>query len=321
MLVVEKLLPVAAWAADTFIGDPRSRLHPVVLIGNMISLIEKKLRRPDDSSSRKRKQWAGLLLVALVLSIVYTATWLIMAVVNSFGAITGFIGGALLLSFTITPRSLAEAGLEIKRLLENGNLEQARYKVGWVVGRDTDTLSVPEITRATVETVAENIVDGIIAPLFFFAVGGVPLAFLYRAVNTLDSMIGYKNDKYRDFGMIAARVDDIFNFIPARITGILLIIAVLTLRYDALRAVRTIWRDASKHPSPNSGIPEAGVAGALGVQLGGLNYYGGVPSDRARMGDRIYELAPGHIAQTIKLMHVVTALFIVIITVITLSEV
>jgi adenosylcobinamide-phosphate synthase len=221
------------------------------------------------------------------------------------------VGGAVLLAFTMTPRSLAEAGREIKRYLDAGDLEQARFKVGWIVGRDTARLDTAEVTRATVETVAENIVDGIISPLFYAFIGGVPLAFLYRAVNTLDSMVGYKNDKYRDFGMVAARVDDVFNYIPARITGLLLIVAAVFLGLDACRAAKAILRDAAKHPSPNSGIAEAGVAGALGIRLGGLNYYGGVPSLRAHMGDPLHETAPIHITRTIRLMYTVTILFVV----------
>ena len=142
-----------------------------------------------------------------------------------------------------------------------------------------------------------------------------PWRFLYRAVNTLDSMVGYKNDKYLHFGMISARIDDVFNYIPARITGVLLVMAAFILSYDGRGALRAIRRDAGKHPSPNSGISEAGVAGALGIQLGGLNYYGGVPSLRAFMGDGEKILAPVHIEQTIRIMYMVTLLFIMLVTI------
>jgi adenosylcobinamide-phosphate synthase len=227
--------------------------------------------------------------------------------------LAGFAGGAVLLSFAITPRSLAEAGREIKDYLLAGDLVQARTKVGWIVGRDTDSLDEAGATRATVETVAENIVDGIVSPLFYAAIGGVPLAFLYRAVNTLDSMVGYKNEKYLHFGMVAARVDDVFNYIPARLTGLLIIIAAFILRYDAKGAMKTILRDAAKHPSPNSGIPEAAVAGALGIRLGGLNYYGGVASFRAYMGEPYKPLVAKHIQQTTQLMALVTGLTVVVV--------
>ena len=307
---MDNYLPVAALILDTAIGDPRSRFHPVVLIGNLIAFFESILLKPAKSS--RYKIITGVLLVCLVLSITYTSVWLIMFALSLLGPIYAFIGGALALSFTISPRSLAEAGNEIKNYMLNGDLTQARFKVGWIVGRDTDKLDTGEITRATVETVAENIVDGIISPLFYFLIGGVPLAFLYRAVNTLDSMVGYRNAKYLDFGMPAARLDDIFNYIPARITGVLIIIISFVLRYNATSALKSIMRDAPKHPSPNSGITEAGVAGALGIRLGGLNYYGGVPSLRAYMGVEINKLEPLHIEKTIKLMNGTTLLFIIL---------
>lgn len=307
---MDKYIPIAALILDTAIGDPRSRFHPVVLIGNLIAFFEKFLLKPAKSS--RYKVITGALLVSLVLSITYLSVWLLMFVLNSLGPIYAFTGGALALSFTISPRSLAEAGNEIKNYMLTGDLTQARFKVGWIVGRDTDKLDTGEITRATVETVAENIVDGIISPLFYFLIGGVPLAFLYRAVNTLDSMVGYKNTKYLDFGMPAARLDDIFNYIPARITGVLIVIIAFLLRYNATLALKSILRDASKHPSPNSGISEAGVAGALGIRLGGLNYYGGVASLRAYMGIEANKLEPVHIERTIKLMYGTTLLFIIL---------
>ena len=195
-------------------------------------------------------------------------------------------------------------------------MEQARFKVGWIVGRDTQRLDEREVTRATVETVAENIVDGIISPLVYFAIGGAPLAFLYRAVNTLDSMVGYKNDKYLYFGRVAARVDDVFNYVPARLTGVLLVIAAFLLGYNAKGAAKMIWRDAAKHPSPNSGIAEAGVAGALGVRLGGLNYYGGVASQRAYMGDEVNRLSAVYIQKTVYMMYVATVIGVLLITLI-----
>lgn len=306
MLSTAKYLPGLAIVLDTLIGDPRSGWHPVVLIGGLIAALEKRLLRPGAAPAAKR--WAGLVLVAAVLAVSYAAAWLIVAALTALHPLAALGGGALLLSFAVSPRSLAAAGREIQACLEAGDLETARAKVGWIVGRDTDRLDTAEVTRATVETVAENITDGIVAPLFYAALGGAPLAILYRAANTLDSMVGYKNDKYRDFGLVAARTDDVLNYIPARFTGLLVVIAAAFLRFDARGAVRTIWRDAARHPSPNSGIPEAGVAGALGVQLGGLNYYGGVPSLRARMGEPRRDLAPGDIAATTRIMYTVTAL-------------
>jgi adenosylcobinamide-phosphate synthase len=307
---MEIYLLAAALAFDTLIGDPRVAFHPVVLIGKLIAWLEKQLYSRNHSDCRQKAAGGGL--GVFVLSGVYGVTWLFTEFLHTISPGAGFWGSAFLLSFTISPRSLAEAGLEIKNYLQSGDLSQARYKVGWIVGRDTENLSTSEITRATVETVAENIVDGIISPLFYAAIGGVPLAFMYRAVNTLDSMVGYKNERYINFGMIAARVDDIFNYIPARLNGVLLILAAFLLGYQAREAARAIKQDAAKHPSPNSGIAEAGVAGALGIRLGGLNYYGGVASPHAVMGHGRNELKPAHISQTIKIMYTVTLLFITI---------
>ncbi|KYZ76720.1 adenosylcobinamide-phosphate synthase [Anaerosporomusa subterranea] len=308
---VQALIPLFAVLIDTVVGDPRSKWHPVVLIGNLIATLERVLRKPD--ASVQRQHWAGAILVCLVLGMVYSVVKDLLYILELLHPLAGFTGGAVLLSFAITPRSLAEAGCEIKDYLLAGDLVQARAKVGWIVGRDTDSLDEASATRATVETVAENIVDGIVSPLFYAAIGGVPLAFLYRAVNTLDSMVGYKNEKYLHFGMVAARVDDVFNYIPARLTGLLVIIAAALLRYDAKGAMKTILRDAAKHPSPNSGIPEAAVAGALGIRLGGLNYYGGVASFRSYMGEPHKPLVAQHIQQTTQLMALVTSLTVVVV--------
>jgi adenosylcobinamide-phosphate synthase len=296
---------------DTVVGDPRSKWHPVVLIGNLIAALESVLRKPG--ASVQRQYWAGAILVCLVLGMVYSVARDLMHGLEQLHPLAGVAGGAILLSFAITPRSLAEAGREIRGYLAAGDLAAARAKVGWIVGRDTDCLDEAGVTRATVETVAENIVDGIVSPLFYAAIGGVPLALLYRAVNTLDSMVGYKNERYLHFGMVAARVDDVFNYIPARLTGLLLVIAAALLGYDAKAAIKAIWRDAARHPSPNSGIPEAAVAGALGIRLGGLNYYGGVASCRAYMGEPRNPLAAQHIQQTIYLMVLVTGLTVVVV--------
>ena len=209
----------------------------------------------------------------------------------------------------------AQYSARIQEQLLAGDLPEARRLVGQIVGRDTQDLDEHEITRATVETMAENIVDGIISPLFFAWLGGVPLAFLYRAVNTMDSMLGYRNERYRDFGMVAARTDDVFNFIPARITAFLIVFSAWLLRLDAPGAAKAIRRDAVKHPSPNSGLSEAGVAGALHVQLGGLNYYGGIASHRATMGDPIEPLTAAHIPKTASMVYMVTLLFAVAVTV------
>lgn len=306
---------VLAFLADTLIGDPRSRLHPVVLIGNLIASLERSLYHEGDSDSRKL--WAGGLLAVTVLLLVYNMTACLLQLVhlvsNQYAAV---LIEAALLSFTISPRSLAAAGREIYGYLVKGDMENARYKVGWIVGRDTDKLSSGEVARATVETVAENTVDGIIAPFFFFMLGGVPLAFMYRAANTLDSMVGYKNDKYLYFGRISARIDDVLNYIPARITGLLFVVSAMFLQLDWRNSWKMLRRDAAKHPSPNGGWAEASVAGALGIRLGGYNSYFGRESFRAYMGEPVEELAAKHILGCTRLMYTATILFLVIIHII-----
>lgn len=181
-----------------------------------------------------------------------------------------------------------------------------------IVGRDTGHLDSPEIVRGTVETVAENIVDAILSPLFFALLGGAPLAMAYRAVNTLDSMVGYKNDKYRDLGWASARLDDIANYIPARMTALLLTLCAAHLRLDWRRCWHTVCRDARLHPSPNSGYPESAVAGALGIRLGGENVYHGVTSFRAYMGEPLRTMEPEDIIVTSRMMMWSSAIFVCI---------
>lgn len=210
----------------------------------------------------------------------------------------------------ISPRSLADAANEIYFLLEREDIIRAREKVGWIVGRDTQNLNEAEVARATVETVAENTVDGIISPLFFFAIGGLPLAVAYRAINTMDSMLGYKNEKYFYFGRVAARLDDVANFIPARLTAILFIGAAIVLNLDFKNAFKMMKRDAQKHPSPNGGWAEATVAGALNIRLGGTNYYFGEPHFRAYMGEPNESLEAAHITGAVRMMYTATILFL-----------
>lgn len=303
---------IIAFFLDTLIGDPRSRFHPVVLIGNLISGLEKSIYHPDLTD--KRKFLYGGLLVIVVLYITYALTDSIIQLSSLTGNVFIYYGvQALILSFTISPRSLSEAGRELYGFLQEGDLENARYKVGWIVGRDTDKLTSGEVTRATVETIAENTTDGIISPLFFFVIGGVPLAVLYRAANTMDSMLGYKNEKYLYFGRVAARVDDILNYIPARITGILFVISALLLGYNWRNSWNMLMRDASKHPSPNGGWAEASVAGALNIRLGGYNSYFGVLHFREYMGEPIEELESTHIMKCIRMMYTATILFLLVI--------
>ena len=293
---------VAGYLLDLVIGDPQKIPHPVVIIGKGIDILEKHLRKWIAPVTGLK--FAGAILTISIVGLTYTIMWGIVAGATFINHWLGLLVSIWFVGSAIAVKGLSDAAMEIYTLLVAGDLAKARQKVGWIVGRDTAHLDEGEITRATVETVAENIVDGIIAPLFYAFIGGAPLAMAYKAVNTLDSMVGYKNAKYRDFGTASARFDDLCNYIPARVTGIILLAVFLLMGKPIRQIIRIVRRDAVGHPSPNSGIPEALVAGALGVRLGGVNYYGGVESLRAYMGDPVNKLARNHIIETVRIMQI-----------------
>lgn len=305
------LIPAAALVVDTIFGDPRSSLHPVVLIGRLISFWE-RLLYPKQEASHTSLFLRGAFVVLLVIAVTGAIVWGIMQA----AAIAGMIGYAILstvvLYFTITPRSLARDGLEIYHLLQDGNLVKARQRLSWIVGRDTEKLDEPDIARGAVETIAENTTDGILSPLFYFLLFGPIGAACYRAANTMDSMLGYKNDRYLYFGRTAARLDDVLNYIPARITFLLFVMVSAILGFDARNAWKIGLRDAPKHPSPNGGYAEGPTAGALHVQLGGWNYYEGKPEFREYMGDPDRPLNGRDILNSLKIMYGATILFILI---------
>lgn len=306
------LTGIIAFLIDTIIGDPRTKYHPVVLMGKLIALLEHCFYRADDSDNKKFVMGIMMVIITLLISYEVAAAIMMLSYQIPFSWGSAAVGG-LLLSFTISPNSLAKAGKGIYALLIMGELTEAREKVGWIVGRDTNDLDDAEIARATIETIAENTVDGIIAPLFFFVLGGVPLAVLYRAANTMDSMIGYKNEKYLYFGRGAAKLDDVLNYIPARITAMLFLFSALILGFDYRNAYRIMQRDAAKHPSPNGGYAEATMAGALHIRLGGMNSYFGRKSFRAYMGDAMVLIVPQHIMAATRMMYTATVLFIIVI--------
>ena len=276
---------------DLMIGDPRWLPHPVEGIGFLVRRFESFLRRIFP-----HEQTGGSVLVVIVLFVTLgftTATlrW------GGFPLAVYWIFSCLAL------RSLDQHAVRVIEALRSGHLNRARDLVGQIVGRDTQGLCESEITRAVFETVAENLSDGIVAPLFFLAVLGIPGMVIYKAINTMDSMIGYKNEHYLRFGWAAARLDDVANYIPARITAGIIVLAAVLLRLRWRSAAATILRDARLQPSPNAGYPEAALAGALGVRLGGLNYYFGHPSQKPFLGDPIYELQWNRFATVRSLMY------------------
>lgn len=304
-------IPLAALVIDTIYGDPRSDYHPVVLIGKVISFFEGKLypeKKTSDGNMFFRGMMTSLLVLLTVGLVVGFLTWLsVKAGILMYAAVS-----AVVLYFSITPRALARDGMEIYGLLKAGDMVSARKRLSWIVGRDTENLDEGEIARGTVETIAENTTDGVISPLFWFLLLGPVGAALYRAGNTMDSMLGYKNDRYLFFGRFAARLDDVLNYIPARITFVLFVAAAALLRQDWKNAEKIGLRDAPKHPSPNGGYAEATVAGAMHVQLGGYNYYEGKPEFREYMGDPDRPLKAEHIKTSIYMMYAAVILFVAV---------
>ncbi|MGZ9583557.1 adenosylcobinamide-phosphate synthase CbiB [Paenibacillus marinisediminis] len=299
---------IAAYVWDRIVGDPRWIPHPVILMGRGITGMERLVRRIAPSESALKP--LGALLPLVIAGGAFGLTWLALWGLHAVHPWLAWGVEALLIGTTIAVKGLQDAGMAVYRRLAEGDMEGARREVGMIVGRDTAELDEPEVVRATVETVAENIVDAVISPLFYALIGGAPLAMAYRAVNTLDSMVGYKNEKYQNLGYASARLDDIANWIPARLTAVLIALAAWLFRAgDAKGALRMALRDAGKHPSPNSGWPEAATAGALHVRLGGYNVYKGVRSLRAYMGEPVETLAARHIPAACRLLRGSSLLF------------
>ncbi|TAN45191.1 MAG: cobalamin biosynthesis protein CobD [Nitrospirae bacterium] len=276
---------------DLLIGDPRWLPHPVRGIGKAITWFEGMLRRAARTVSSEKA--AGIMLVLCIVPPAFFFTYVLRETLLSFEhpvmRMLGAIVIVYLISTTIAVRELIASARAVIDSVKNSDIETARQSLSMIVGRDTQNLSEQEILKATMETLSENLSDGIIAPLFYLVIGGLPLAIAYKAVNTLDSMVGYRNERYINFGWASARLDDIANYIPARISGFLVVIASVFV-FGSLSVGRsslhTMLRDGRKHLSPNSGMPEAAVAGALGVSFGGPSIYGGMLVEKPFIGDK-----------------------------------
>ena len=293
-----------AFVIDFILGDPRWFPHPVRGMGWLNTQFEKLYRRLV-----KHQISAGACAALSVLFICGGIAWLIMLLVANESEITLICTGALLIYFCIASRDLMTHAWRILKPLQVNDLNESRQKLSMIVGRDTAELDAGQISRATVESVAENTVDGVTAPLFYALLGGPIGAVLYRAINTMDSMYAYKNEKYLYFGRIPAYLDDIANYIPARLSGLLICLAA-SFGQSPRQAWKIMWRDGQKHPSPNSGISEAAIAGALQIQLGGPSTYSGVLSNKETLGEPIKELEPRHIVDAVKMMYLTSILFI-----------
>ena len=296
----------AAWTLDIVAGDPEWMPHPVRWIGRAVQWAESLLYDPDANPHLMRI--SGMVLWMLTVALTTAAA---LALIGASRHVSEYVADAVLIWLaytTLATRALHAESAVVARALEDGEIDLARERLSRIVSRDTSTLDESGILRALVETVSENISDGIVAPLFYLAVFGPVGALAYKAVNTMDSMLGYTNDRYRYFGWFPARADDAANWIPARISGLLLAGAAACLGLDWRGALRTMRRDARKMKSPNAGYPEAAAAGALGVQLGGTNIYFGEPIEKPRLGDPLGPITFERYGQMIKLMYLTSGL-------------
>ena len=279
---------------DLLLGDPRWLYHPVQAIGWLIVKLEPPLRRAFPDSDRGQVR-AGVALVILVVGITGLVSGGVLWGLHRLHPMAGFAGEVILCWLILAAKSLRTESMKVVKALENGTLDDGRRAVSMIVGRDTEHLSEAEVLKAAVETVAENASDGILAPLLFAAVLGPVGGICYKAVNTMDSMVGYKNDRYLYFGRAAAKLDDVLNFLPARISGFLMA-AAACLGFDGKNAFRIFFRDRKNHASPNSAHTEAACAGALGLQLGGTHDYFGKPVVKPTIGDDLRAVTRGDVA-------------------------
>jgi len=301
----------AAFLLDLLLGDPYSLPHPVRIIGRIIAKGEKLLRRLF-TAGKSGEITAGIFLVIIVcgISFIFTKTLLI-----AFGRISStaaFVAEAGLCYQLLAARSLSQESRKVYEALKTGDIAEARQYLSMIVGRDTKKLEAEGIIKAAVETVAENTSDGVIAPLFYMMLGGAPLAMLYKSINTLDSMVGYKNERYKYFGLPAAKLDDLANYIPARIAGLLMVAAAFVAGYDGKGSWKIFCRDRLKHASPNSAHTEAACAGALDVELAGNASYQGVVFAKPTIGDPVRKVELEDILHANRLMYVSSVLALLI---------
>ncbi len=299
-----------AYILDLIIGDPRGFPHPVIYIGKLITFLEKQIRKTAKTEQALRI--GGIFLTLITVLVPFTLTWGILFLAAKVHPYLFYFMNILIMWTCLATKSLQTESMKVYLALVGEDLPQARSNLSYIVGRDTRELTEDEVIKATVETVAENTSDGIIAPLFYMIVGGAPLGMAYKAINTMDSMIGYKNEKYLHLGWAAAKLDDLANWIPARITGIFLALSTIILRYNVYGSFKILRRDRLNHTSPNCGYPEAATAGALDIQLGGTHTYFQQTIYKPTIGDDVRPVEGEDINRTVKLMHVATVLTMVV---------
>lgn len=298
------LIMILGYIMDLVFGDPYWFPHPVRFIGKLISKTEKFIRK-HAKSEESLKYWGILMwLVPVVTTALVTA---LIVKIASFNKYVEIFVSAFIIYTTLSTKCLKDEATKIYNVLETGDIKKSRVQLSYIVGRDTTNLSQSEIIRATVETVAENTVDGTISPMFYGFLFGPVGAMTYKAINTLDSMVGYKNDKYLNLGCVSAKLDDVANFIPARLTAIFMPLGAFLCGMNGINSFKIAIRDRKNHKSPNCAFAEGAAAGAIGVQLGGTNIYFGKEVYKPTIGDKKRELENYDIVRMNKLMYATTA--------------
>lgn len=296
---------VAGYALDLIFGDPQWQWHPIRLIGRFIEKLEVKL-----NTGKINRVFAGVILVILAVGPTVFCIVGILKLSKLIHPIFYFIISALLIYFALSVKSLAVEAGKVGEAIGCGNIQEARKNLSMIVGRDTDELDEPEIIRATVETVAESAMDGVVAPLFYAFLGGPVLMWAYKAINTMDSMVGYRSERFIEFGKASAKLDGLVNLIPAKITCFFIGVSALCCGKDCLGSIKWGFRYFFKGKEKNSEATEAAMAGALGIQLGGLNFYDSIPVSKPPIGEAAHPLENRHIKESIHIAYLSSFLFL-----------
>lgn len=319
---------IIGFILDLIFGDPYFMPHPIRFIGNLVRKTESTLRGLEKryplkfiQSKDKREKICGGMLWIIVVFTTFLSIFLILFLCHKVNNILFHMVNIYFIYSSLAAKCLAFEGKKIYKSLEAKDLKQSRINLSYIVGRETLNLSEEEIIKATVETISENTVDGIISPLLYGVVGGIfgiaaPLAYAYKAINTLDSMVGYKNDKYLNYGFVSAKIDDLANYIPARITGLTMVLSAFILRLNYKNSFKILVRDRRNHKSPNCAYPESAIAGALGLELGGSHIYFGKLVEKPTIGDEIRKPINNDIILSCKVMYVTAIILLIIFTII-----
>ena len=298
---------VIGFVIDFFVGDPHGFPHPIILIGKLISALEKGLRRLFPATPRGER-WAGGVLWCITAGLAALIPAAILVLCHRVSPWLRLAAESIMCWQILAARALEKESMLVYKALESGDIIASRKAVSMIVGRDTAALDDAAVTRAAVETVAENTSDGVVAPLLFLAIGGAPLGFFYKAVNTMDSMLGYTEPPFKNIGLIPAKADDVLNFLPARLSALLMLAAGALLGLDVKNGWRIYRRDRRNHASPNSAQTEAMCAGLLGLRLAGDAWYHGVLHRKPFIGDPVREIRHDDIPRTCRLMYLTALL-------------